>query len=152
MFRGIHTVNLDAKGRMAIPKRYRQRLMGIAAGQLIVTIDPEESCLLLYPQPEWEEIEAQIAALPSLNKVARRLQRLLIGHAVEVEMDSNGRILIAAPLRDYATLNKQMVLLGQGKKFELWDEKCWQTRRDNWLNEESGGDDSLPDALGKIVL
>ncbi len=152
MFRGIHTVNLDAKGRMAIPTRYRQRLMGIAAGKLIITIDPEEACLLLYPQPVWEEIEAKIAALPSLNKIARRLQRLLIGHAVEVDMDGNGRILVATPLRDYASLNKQMVLLGQGQKFELWDEKSWKTRRDSWLSEESGSDGSLPDALGDIVL
>ncbi|MCP4473751.1 MAG: division/cell wall cluster transcriptional repressor MraZ [Gammaproteobacteria bacterium] len=152
MFRGIHTVNLDAKGRMAIPTRYRQRLMGIAEGKLIITIDPEEACLLLYPQSVWEEIEAKIAALPSLNKIARRLQRLLIGHAVEVEMDGNGRILVATPLRDYAALNKQMVLLGQGQKFELWDEKSWKTRRDSWLSEESGSDGSLPDALGDIVL
>ncbi|MCP3678793.1 MAG: division/cell wall cluster transcriptional repressor MraZ [Gammaproteobacteria bacterium] len=152
MFRGIHTVNLDAKGRMAIPTRYRQRLMGIAAGKLIITIDTEEACLLLYPQSVWEEIEAKIAALPSLNKIARRLQRLLIGHAVEVEMDGNGRILVATPLRDYAALNKQMVLLGQGQKFELWDEKSWKTRRDSWLSEESGSDGSLPDALGDIVL
>ena len=95
MFRGLNAVNLDAKGRMSIPMRYRSKLED-AKNQLIVTIDTEDACLLLYPLPEWEFLENKIEQLPSFNNTARRIQRLLIGHATEVELDSNGRILLPA--------------------------------------------------------
>lgn len=152
MFRGIHAINIDAKGRMAIPSRYRQRLLDEAQQRLVLTIDTEESCLLLYPLPAWEEIEKKVEALPSFNKVTRRLQRLLLGHAAEVEMDSHGRILLPPLLRDYAGLDKKLVLLGQGKKFELWDEQRWQQRRDDWLDSDSSDSADLPDELSQLNL
>lgn len=152
MFRGIHAVNLDAKGRMAIPARYRQRLADDGQPRLIVTIDTESPCLLLYPLAAWEEIEKKIESLPSFNKSTRRVQRLLIGHATDVEVDGNGRILLPNLLRDYAGLDKRIILLGQGKKFELWDEQRWEQHRDGWLGDDSLGSTDLPDALDNITL
>jgi len=133
MFRGINPINLDAKGRMAIPSRYREPLSVHCAGEMVVTIDTESRCLLLYPIHEWEEIQQKIEALPSFDKNARRIQRLLLGHATDVEMDANGRLLLSAPLREYAQLEKKIVLLGQGKKFEIWSETLWQKTRDEYL-------------------
>ncbi len=153
MFRGINGVNIDAKGRIAMPTRYRERLQLDSKGSVVLTIDTEERCLLLYPLPEWEEIERKLAALPSFNAAARRIQRLLIGHASDVEMDSQGRILLPPMLREYAGLTKAVVLIGQGKKFELWDQEQWDNRRGHWLEEESSTDESgLPDELKSISL
>ena len=114
MFRGVSTLSLDAKGRMAMPAKYRERLVDLCEGQLVVTVDRD--CLLLYPLPQWEEIERKLVRLPTLNAQARRLQRLLIGHATECELDGNGRILLPTPLREFARLEKRVVLIGQGKK------------------------------------
>jgi len=153
VFRGINGINIDAKSRLAMPTRYRDRLQSESDGALILTIDTEERCLLLYPLPEWEEIEAKLAALPSFNPAARRIQRLLMGHATDVEMDGQGRILLPQPLREYAGLSKKVVLVGQGKKFEVWDEAHWEKRRGWWLEEESGsGDSALPDEVKSISL
>lgn len=136
-----------------MPTRYRERLQLDSKGSVVLTIDTEERCLLLYPLPEWEEIERKLAALPSFNAAARRIQRLLIGHASDTEMDGQGRILVPPMLRDYAGLKKAVVLVGQGKKFELWDEEQWDSRRGRWLEEESSTDESgLPDELKSISL
>lgn len=151
MFRGVTHINLDAKGRMAIPTRYRERLQERCAGQVVVTVD-RDHCLLLYPLPEWEEIERKLVKLPSLNKQARRLQRLLIGHATEVQLDSNGRILLPLPLREFAGMTRQIVVIGQGNKFELWDEQSWNERRDEWLAEEDEEGLELPNDLENLSL
>ena len=124
MFRGVAQLNLDAKGRMAIPSKYRDELMSSCEGQLIVTADPSK-CLLIYPLPAWEPIEQKFNSL-GLDERSRNLQRLLIGMASEVEMDNTGRILISAPLRQFAGLNKEIALVGQGAKFELWDDAQWK--------------------------
>ena len=152
MFRGVAELNLDAKGRMAMPTRYRERLHERCAGRLVVTIDTDERCLLLYPLSEWENIERKLDALPSFNAHARRIQRLLLGHATDSDMDNNGRLLLPPPLRQYAGLDKHIVLIGQGKKFELWDAAVWNKRRDDWLAEETVGDESLPDELLSLSL
>ena len=120
---------------MAMPTKYRDRLQDLCGGQLVITVDRDDRCLLVYPLPEWEEIERKLAKLPSLNKQARRLQRLLIGHATECELDSAGRILLPPKLREYAGLDKQVMLLGQVNKFELWDEQAWSAI---WSKEEAG--------------
>lgn len=83
MFRGANAVSLDAKGRLAMPSRYRDELDSRCNGQLIVTIDAVDPCLCVYPLDEWEQIEAKLRALPSLREENRRLQRLLIGNAVD---------------------------------------------------------------------
>ncbi|QEQ96021.1 division/cell wall cluster transcriptional repressor MraZ [Neptunomonas concharum] len=150
MFRGVNQVNLDAKGRMAVPARYRDQISVQCAGHLVMTIDTEERCLLLYPIDEWEIIQEKIDSLPSYNPSARRLQRLLIGHATDLEMDSNGRLLIPALLRDYAGLDKKLILLGQGRKFEVWDEASWNETREKYLQEVE--DEALPDALLNLSL
>lgn len=126
MFRGFTPVALDGKGRLAIPTKYRDTLMERCGGRLVATIDPHSGCLLLYPYPEWEPIERKLNALPSFNTVSRQLQRILVGSAADLDMDSAGRILLPAPLRDYVRLDKDAVLVGQGNKFEIWSAADWQ--------------------------
>jgi MraZ protein len=138
MLRGASQINLDAKGRLSIPSRYRAQLQETCKGQMVITVD-KDYCLLIYPLQEWEEVERKLNRLPNLNKQARRLQRLMIGYASEVDLDSNGRLLLPKELRAFAGLEKQVVLLGQGNKFELWDETRWNDNRDAWLAEESDG-------------
>jgi MraZ protein len=149
MFRGATKVTLDAKGRFAIPTRYRERIVARCEGQLIATVD-KDYCLLIYPYPDWEEIERKLMRLPSLNKRARRLQRLMVGHATEVEIDGHGRILLSRELREFAELGRQAVLIGQGNKFELWDEERWGAKRDEWLSDEDETD--LPAELESLSL
>jgi MraZ protein len=152
MFRGINLVNVDGKGRMPLPARFRETLMHQADGQLIVTIDTEQKCLLLYQLKVWEEIEKKIAALPSFQVTTRRIQRLLIGHATEVKLDTHGRILLPALLRNYAVIDKEVIVLGQGNKFELWSKANWETSRDEWLSADSVGNELLPEELKGISL
>ncbi|MDH5544910.1 MAG: division/cell wall cluster transcriptional repressor MraZ [Gammaproteobacteria bacterium] len=135
MFRGVSSLSLDSKGRMVMPSRYRQKLQEMCDGQLIVTVDLDH-CLMIYPLPEWDRIEAEISALPSLNPQAKKLKRLIVGHATDVEMDGSGRLLIPPPLRGFAELDKHVVLIGQGAKFELWDESLWSEKRDTWMDED----------------
>lgn len=152
MFRGIHALNLDSKGRVAVPTRYRDSIVKNCASRLVITIDIEETCLLVYPAPEWENIEQKIISLPSFDKTARRIQRLLIGYATDETMDTQGRILIPPLLRDYSQLKKRAVFVGQGKKFELWDEEIWQSARHHWLKEEMPPGGMLPEAIRTLVL
>lgn len=150
MFRGVNPINLDVKGRMALPSRYREMVYSHCEGRMVVTIDTEDRCLLLYTQPEWDEIQARIDALPSFNKAVRRIQRLLTGHATDLEMDANGRMLLPAPLREYAQLDKKIVLLGQGNKFEIWSEALWKSTRDEYLQAEDEGE--IPVELQSLSL
>ncbi len=152
MFRGVNHLALDSKGRLAIPTRYRDTLARHSNGQMVLTVD-RDHCLLLYPLPDWEEIERKLVKLPSFSKPARRLQRLLIGHATECELDAAGRILLSPPLREFANLVKNVVLIGQGNKFEIWDEAGWNTRRAEWL-EQSGSEDEgdMPPDMGSLSL
>lgn len=149
MFRGINVVNVEIKGRFAMPTRYREQLEGEKKSTLVVTIDTEEHCLLLYPLKAWEEIENKLVKLPSFDQQARRIQRLLLGHATELEFDAQGRLLLPSELRDYAKIEKKIVLLGQGHKFELWSEEVWQARRTLWIEEGQG---ELPEDLRMISL
>lgn len=149
MFRGATKVTLDAKGRLAIPTRYRERIAARCDGQLVATVD-KDYCLLIYPFPEWEEIERKLMRLPSLDQKARRLQRLMVGHATEVEIDGHGRILLSRELREFAGLDRQAVLLGQGNRFELWDDTRWNETRDGWLKD--GDDADLSAQLETLTL
>lgn len=152
MFRGITSINIDVKGRMAIPSRYRPAIVDKSEGAMIVTIDTEDPCLLLYTRDEWEVIEAKLEALPSFNPQTRRIQRLLIGHATEVDMDKQGRLLLPPLLREYAGIDKVMMLVGQGKKFEIWGEDQWHTGRDAWLLDKTNGEDGIPTELTTLSL
>lgn len=149
MFRGVSAINLDDKGRLAVPTRYRTELGDCCDNQMVVTVGLDK-CLLLYPLPEFEEIERKLVKLPALNKKAKRLQRLLIGHATECELDGQGRFLIPEPLRTFAGLDRRVALIGQGNKFEIWDEAGWIAARDEWIDEEQADDDELSPELGAL--
>jgi MraZ protein len=151
MFRGANKVTLDSKGRLAMPTRYRERIVERSNGRLIATVDRADRCLLIYPLPEWEEIELKLRRLPTLNPVARRLQRLMIGHATDLDLDANGRILIPPSLREYAQLNRTAMLIGQGNRFELWDEAQWNENREAWLQADESAEE-LPPELGTLSL
>lgn len=124
MFRGVAQLNLDSKGRLAIPARHRDALLERCAGHLVITADADR-CLLVYPLPDWELIQQKLEGLSNLDSRVRELQRRLIGFAVDVDMDGAGRVLIAPALRQYAQLDKAVVLVGQGKKFEIWNQDSW---------------------------
>lgn len=151
MFRGTHAINMDAKGRMAIPAKHRDPLLSACEGRLVITIDKDNPCLMIYPLDEWEKIEQTLSSLPSLNKAARRLQHLLIGHASDVEIDGNGRILVPPTLRTYAKLEKKLMIVGQGRKLELWSEAQWQEHMALWLQQEAD-EDELPLELQTLSL
>jgi transcriptional regulator MraZ len=151
MFRGVQHINMDAKGRLAMPAKHRERLLDECEGQLVATIDTQSRCLLIYPLPAWEKIEQEIQDLPSLNPAVRRFQRLLIGYASELEFDGNSRIHLSPALREYAQLEKKVVMVGQGKKLELWNEQLWLQERDKWL-DEVGGEQALPDEMLSLSL
>jgi MraZ protein len=150
MFRGATKITLDDKGRMVIPTRYREQIMQLAQGKLVVTVDKDQ-CLLIYPLPEWELIERKLMALPSLNATARRLQRLMVGHATDLPLDGHGRVLLPPELRDFARLERHGMLIGQGNRFELWDEVRWNERRDLWLKNEEASTD-LPSELESLSI
>ena len=127
MFRGVTALTVDSKGRLAMPARYREVLQVRANGKLVITAD-SALCLLIYAAPDWEPIQQRLMSLSSFNPRTRDLQRLLVGNASDVEMDGAGRILVPAPLRKFAGLEKDVALIGQGGRFELWDEVKWDTQ------------------------
>lgn len=152
MFRGINAITIDTKGRLAIPTRYRSALGAEEKIPLVVTIDTEEKCLLLYTAVQWQVIEDNLQKLPSFNAAARRIQRLLIGHAADVEVDANGRVLIPTVLREHAKLEKEVLMIGQGNKFEVWNKELWESRREEWLAAEASEDSGLPDEMKTFSL
>jgi MraZ protein len=148
-FRGVTHLALDAKGRLAIPAKHRMALAGAdGLTPLVVTADPSR-CLLVYPRAAWEPIQARLMALSSFDERIRGLQRLLVGHADDVEMDSAGRILVPPALRAYAELGHKTVLVGQGNKLELWDEAKWLGETARAVTFPAGG---LPPELDGFSL
>ena len=149
MFRGVSTINLDAKGRLAIPTRYRAELQESCDCQMIVTIAMDErcagepGCLWLYPLPEWEKLEHTISKLPTLHKMAGKLRRFLIGNATECEMDAQGRLLLPEKLRKFAGMEKHIVLVGQLNKFEIWNEVAWNEKENELMNGDDTSDADL---------
>lgn len=152
MFRGVTELSLDTKGRIAMPTRYRERLLDRCAGHMVITIDIAEKCLAIYPLPEWEDIQQKLDALSSFNPKTAMVKRLLMGNATDVEMDGNGRILIPTKLRKHANLSKKAVMTGQGKKFELWDEETWDIRSEAWQAEAALEEGELPAELESLSL
>lgn len=148
MFRGVAQLNLDSKGRLAVPSRFRDAIVARCNRQLIVTADADR-CLLIYPLPDWEPIEQKLMSLSSFNAQIRELQRRLVGYAENVMMDATGRILVPPALRRYAQLEKAVVLVGQGAKFELWNKDGWEQRMDQGGGLGPGG---LPPELEGFSL
>jgi len=124
VFRGISQLNLDVKGRLAVPARHRDALLERCAGHLVITADADR-CLLVYPLPDWELIQQKLESASNLDPRVRELQRLMIGFATDADMDGAGRVLIPPPLREHAGLDKAVVLVGQGRRFELWSKDAW---------------------------
>lgn len=152
MFRGLSSLSIDSKGRMAVPSRYRERLAGIADGCLVVTLSPLDRSLWLYPLPEWELIEAKLADLSDFETQSRRTKQMMRGYASDCQLDAQGRILLPQELRDYAGLVKDIILLGQGNKFELWDAAVWNDQREEWLRSVGGGGSEPSEALRSLSL
>lgn len=148
MFQGAAALNLDAKGRLAVPARHREALTVAAQGALVLTAHPHR-CLLLYPAPAWEVIRAKVLAAPSLEHQSALLKRLLVGFAREEEMDAAGRLLIAPELRQFSGLEKQVWLVGQGNHFELWSDIGWQQQQEAIF---ALGDKLLPPGLENLTL
>jgi MraZ protein len=151
MFRGAAKITLDDKGRMVVPVRYRERLFERSAGALVVTIDLDGQCLLIYPLSDWEQVERKVMDLPTLHPAARRLQRLMVGHATDLTLDGHGRMLLPPELRTVAGLDRHAMLIGQGPRCELWDEARWLERRDFWLKSEASNTE-LPADMGSLSL
>ncbi len=150
MFRGFSLLSVDSKGRLAVPSRYRDRLLVMAEGHLVLTLNPLDRSLWLYPLPEWEAIENKLAGLSDFDKQGRRAKQMMRGYATDCQLDVQGRILIPQELRDYAGLGRQAVFLGQGNKFELWDKQAWNKQRDEWL-QSVGLDAGEPSEALKLL-
>jgi MraZ protein len=148
MFQGAFQLNLDGKGRLAIPSRYRDMLLAHCSGQLVLTADAD-GCLLMYPQQEWLPIREKLMQLSAFNPRMRALQRFLVGHAEDVVMDAAGRVLVSPTLRSFAALDKHVMLVGQGNKFEVWDVARWQAQHEK-MSGFSQGD--LPPELEGFTL
>ena len=152
MFRGLTACSIDAKNRLTVPTAYRSVFVDEFDSKVVLTIDTEERCLLLYPLEHWMVIEDKLQSLPSFTPATRRIQRLLIGHATDLELDRQGRILIPSLLSEYAGLDKSVMLVGQGKKVEVWGDAQWQLGRDRWLSDGLEVDENLPPELLTISL
>ncbi len=138
MYQSSHSINMDAKGRLAIPTKVRDMLLADCGGRIVITAHTDERCLLIYPEHEWNQKLPEIKALPSRNKKAARIQRRLLGYATPMEVDeANGRLLLPPTLRDFAGLDKKLILVGLLNKYELWSEEAWF----NYLNEEDDDED-----------
>lgn len=148
MFQGNSVINMDAKGRIAIPTKCREQLAAVCGGQIVVTVNSQAKCLCIYPQNEWDaEIRPAVQALPAVNKHAARMKRLVIGFANEFSLDANGRVLLPQTLREYAGLEKELMIVGQGNKFELWDKQAW----DENLSEDIA-DEPMPEAMMSLNI
>lgn len=132
MFQGASALTLDAKGRMSIPSRYREALQGQAAGRVTVTKHPD-GCLLLFPFSEWENFRSKIVALPM---DAQWWRRIFLGNASEVELDGANRVLLAPELRKAAALDKEVMLLGMGACFEIWDAQTYTAKEQAAMAQE----------------
>lgn len=124
MFSGVSTLSLDDKGRLTVPARHRDALMSLCAGRLVLTLAPD-GCLLLYPEPNWLPVRDQMMQLTG-SRVA--IARVVLGYAEEVEMDKAGRVSVSRTLRDKASFDKDVALVGMGRKFELWDAAKWDAQ------------------------
>jgi MraZ protein len=153
VFRGSSSVALDSKGRVAIPSRYRDYLASTCNNQLVLTLNPlDQSCLWLYPLPQWEVIDLRLQELSDFDKKYRRTKQMMRGYATDCELDGQGRILIPGTLREYAGLDKHVVFLGQSHKFELWDETAWNRERDEWLEQVGQETETSSNLLGSLSL
>jgi MraZ protein len=131
VFQGASSLTLDGKGRLSMPTRHRDVLSATAQGQLTITKHPH-GCLMVFPRPEWDLFRDRISALPMS---AQWWKRIFLGNAMDVELDSTGRILISPELRTSAGIAKDTILLGMGNHFELWDKVAYETQEAKAMQE-----------------
>ena len=148
MFEGAAALNLDAKGRLAIPARHRDALIAAGNGELVLTAHPHK-CLWLYPAPAWQPLRDRILKASSLDPRAAAIKRVMVGNARTEGPDSAGRLLLAPELRAYAQLEKTVYLVGMGSHFEIWSEAGWQAQNELAAEALSG---ELPAGLADLVL
>ena len=152
MFKGFNSINIDAKGRLAIPARHRDQLSAEDSGALILTLNPWDRCLWLYPASQWALIEAKLQELSDFDREARRTKQIIRGYATDCALDGQGRVLLPNELRKFALLDKRIAFLGQGNKFEIWDEVLWSEQRDEWLDGVNDRDGSGSAVLTTLSL
>ncbi len=150
MYFGETAISLDAKGRLAMPMRYRETIQEQCNGRLVLTYSAFDSgALYLYPEQEWERVRDEVTGLSTFNPGHRSLQRKLVGSAIAVEPDGNGRIQLPQTLRQVAGLEKRVVLLGMGSRFEIWNETILNQKR---IEEECSFDEAISDEMTRLVL
>ena len=147
MFYGSHAINMDAKGRIAIPTRVREQLQEHCRGRIVLTAHTENRCLHIFPEPYWQQILPEIETLPTFNKISRRAKLLLLGHACQLECDANGRVLLPPTLREYGNFEKKLMLVGQGKGLELWSDDEF-----NRYIESDVDDEEMPEGMKGLAL
>lgn len=152
MFRGQSTISVDPKGRLAVPTRFREALSALPSQDLVLTLNPWDRALWVYPVAEWLAIEAKLAALSDFDRQSRRTKQILRGYATDCACDGQGRVLLPAELREIARINKQVTVLGQGNKFEIWDTASWQAEREQWLRDVADGADTSSATLESLSL
>jgi MraZ protein len=118
-----------------MPTKHREDLLAQSSGDLVITAHPH-GCLLIYPQIAWEPIQSKIMALSSFDKKSSALQRLLVGYAEDISLDTAGRLLLSQVLREFAKVERQAMLVGQGSHFELWDKEAWDLQIQNATEQE----------------
>lgn len=137
VFQGASALTLDAKGRMAVPARHRDALQALCEGQLTITKHPD-GCLMVFPRSSWETFRDKVAALPMS---ASGWKRIFLGNAMDVDMDSSARVLVSPELRAAAGITKDVMLLGMGSHFELWDAERYAAHEAQVMAQ------AMPDAL-----
>ncbi|MDX1590310.1 MAG: division/cell wall cluster transcriptional repressor MraZ [Oleiphilaceae bacterium] len=147
MFSGRHALNLDAKGRLAIPTRHREKLKASCGGRVVLTQHPMDNCLALYPEPQWDEIAHKVAELSDADQAVRHLKRRFLGQAIELELDSAGRILVAPELRELIGLDKKAMLVGILHRFEIWAGEAWEAEQA--ALEDTG---EMPDSVKSLAF
>jgi MraZ protein len=125
MFSGNSSINIDSKGRIAIPAKYRDRLVELCEGKIVITRDPIESCLLVYTKTDWQEFARKLSKLSDMKPAERTVKRRYLGNAEECELDKNGRVVLPGQLRKDVNLDKAIRIVGQGNKLEIWAEDVW---------------------------
>ena len=152
MFKGFSTISIDAKGRLAIPARHRDQLSTKESSALVLTLNPWDRCLWLYPSSEGEVSEDKLQGLSDFDRESRRTKQIIRGYATDCSLDGQGRVLLPNELRKFALLDKRVAFLGQGNKFEIWDDDIWSAQRDEWLDGVNNRDGSGSTVLNALSL
>ena len=152
MFRGINTVSVDAKNRIALPSKIRDLLRENHINDLVSTLNPWDRCIWLYPLHEWVRIEEKLSTLSDLDTETRRTKQIMRGYASDVSLDSNGRFVISSEMINLSSILDDAIILGQGNKIEIWDSRSWYDERDKWLDSVAGTNKTGNSTLNDLSL